>query len=105
MLLLADNTAGDRVAAAKVAAERAAAERAIAAKAAADKATAERVAAEGAAAERIAALRRDAETHRSGAEQARIHAGREEANQLARDLFAAGQTKQAEADGLLGRQE
>ena len=101
----AEKAAAERAAAEKAAADKAAAERAVAEKAAAEKAAAERVAAERAAAERLTALRRDAESHRSGTEQTRTRAVRAEADQLARDLFSAGQAKQAEADGLLRRQE
>ncbi len=101
----AEKAAADRAAAEKAAAERAAAEKAAAEKADADKLVAEKAAAERAAADRVAALRRDAESHRSGTEQTRTRAVRAEAEQLARDLFAAAQTKQAEADGLLRRQE
>ena len=102
----AEKAAAERAAADKAAADRAAAaERAAAEKAVADKAASDRLASERAAAERVAALRRDAENHRTGTEQTRTRAVRMEADQLARDLFAAGQTKQAEADGLLRRQE
>ena len=101
----AEKAAAERAVAEKAAADKATAERAAAEKAAAEKAAAERVASERAATERLTALRRDAESHRSGTEQTRTRAVRAEADQLVRDLFTAGQAKQAEADGLLRRQE